>query len=1064
MPRGHQAVTVTALACLALTMAGCTEVVDSWAVNGGPPGDIAADAADPGEADGSAGPADAAASGDQAIVVSDPCDPDPCALNKRQCINGFCGECINGFTEDDDGFCVPAGDLCDPDPCATVNKVCVNGFCGPCLEGYFDDGVGNCQAPSPCYPNPCTEPGRTTCKLNPEGAPWCDCDIGAHDDGLGNCTFDPCLPNPCNEPFNACHATGPVYQCGCPPGSVVGEGGCIDDPCLPNPCKGWAKTACEVLLDGSQVCACDAGFVEDEGGGCVEAPFENLEAIPAPDGDVVIDDSRQLFIDDWLVTARTNMQRRVHPPVRLDADWLVAPDPGFDIGRARGGSLVHVGADDLDALPFGHPLAGYEWRLYYLGYRQLWTFDGQPAWLCIAAASDPAGPWVKPELRPGEPAPHCVLRDDGLAMAEVSRTPDGFILAAMRAQFGDVAKPGLHMYRSDDGVEFQLMGGQPAVLLAETAVEPALYPRIGERSRAVYDSATGLYRGLFALPSDEFGDARGTYLAGSFPTAGWVSAPDALQAPAILGPDTFDTAVGRDYGDMAAWREGDVWIGLVQRKQLQCPRKADAFLVSSRDGQHWAPVVDEVAATPEAFLAMAPLDGSPDSSIDSLFGGAPAASDGLWHFFAGGTTGGGCEPEPALGGIVRTIVRAGGVAGLEVAGTPPAVVITRPLQLEPGLRGSVLEMNAFVADKLLVQVESLSNADTVTDSIQKILVAGDHRDVVMDIAPLNTLTEGRFRMRFTFTGGGELFGFRLSDPACTPNPCVDDPDKGTCDSSSGVAVCACNEPLHDDGAGVCTSDPCLPDPCTGPHEQGCSPTEDGLHTCGCEDGWVRSAGLCVPDPCLPLDGVPVCVPPGPNKCRAVDGKAECYCPDGSKLGANGCIETDSRAFVTSLQVAGHVLAGVAGGETLCNGLAAAAGLPGKYAAWLSEPGTSAKSRFGGGGPWRTYDPAVEMWTALVAKDAIDLTDGALVGRLDQTEYGATLSTDKCLVWTGTKGDGTLPAETQALGGHCTSWSSLEAPGFGIAGLCDATDALWTHWAPAHCSKELRVYCFELPPP
>ncbi len=769
MSRGHQALPLLVCLMLGWPTSGCTEVVDTWAAGGGGSDGTAdpadgADGFDPGS-DGTAGAgSDAGAGGGGAgdvgpggpdgggRVDKDPCDPDPCVLTKRQCFNGFCGECVEGFEEDTSGFCVPAGDLCDPDPCVSVHKVCVNGFCGGCAEGYDDDGFGNCTAPSPCFPNPCTEAGRTSCKLDAEGAPWCDCDIGSHDDGTGECTFDPCLPNPCGPPLTACTSIGLLSQCGCPVGTVVGTGGCVDDPCLPNPCKAWAKTQCEVQFDGTPACSCDPGFIEVEAGDCVEAPIVNLEVTPPPAGDIVIDHGRQLFVDDWLVAARTHMQRRLHATVRLDADWLVGPDPDADIGRARAsGSLVRVPAEDLEALAPSHPLAGYEWRLYYLGYRQLWTFDGQPSWLCVAAAHGPAGPWVKPELRPGEPAPHCVLRDDGLAMAEVSRTPQGYILAAMRTAFGDVAQPGLHIYRSDHGVDFELMGGQPAVLLADAPVPPALYPRIGERSRAVYDPTTGSYRGLFALPSLEHGDARGTYAAGQFPTAGWVAAPDPLQAPGILGPTAFDAAVGRDYGDMTAWRVGDLWLGLVQRKQLTCPRKADAFLVSSRDGTHWAPVIDELNPNADAFIPMAPLDGSPDTSIGSLSGGAPAEADGLWHFLSGGLDGGGCEPEPAVGGIVRTIVRAGGVAGLEVAGTPPAVVISRPLELEPGLRGSVLEVNAFVADKLLVQIERLSGADTIIASVQVALLAGDHRDTVVDMEPLNALTEGRFRLRFTFT-------------------------------------------------------------------------------------------------------------------------------------------------------------------------------------------------------------------------------------------------------------------------------------------------------------------------
>ncbi len=334
---------------------------------------------------------------------------------------------------------------------------------------------------------------------------------------------------------------------------------------------------------------------------------------------------------------------------------------------------------------------------------------------------------------------------------------------------------------------------------------------------------------------------------------------------------------------------------------------------------------------------------------------------------------------------------------------------------------------------------------------------GRVRDAQVITEPLHSFTAERFRIRFTFLGTGEIFGFRLHDPACTPNPCVE-PGRTVCDSTTGYAICLCNPPTHDDGAGGCTVDPCTPDPCTGPHQVGCT-VVGGEAVCGCEDGWVATGGACILDPCLPVGGVQVCVAPGPDRCKVIDGVPICYCPEGSVESPAGCVETDSRAFVTSLASPGDTLGGVTGADSLCATLANAAGLTGTYKAWLSTPDEDAVDRFANGGPWRTWDDDVQLWTRKVADDIWDLTDGTIDAAINRTEFGAPVL-GNCLVWTGTTTDGER-SNPDGLGGTCAGWTSAEE-GFGLAGLCDAADTLWTEWAPALCTKESRFYCFQIP--
>ena len=1066
-PRVSRLQTWFAACAVAALSVACTAVVDTTDAEAGDDRFSFDWQLTSGDGSGSPGPGGTGADPDAGPVEPPPdpaCVPNPCSLLNRVCDDGACVGCLSGY-EEVDSFCVPAGDKCDPDPCAIVNKVCVNGFCGGCLPDHIDDGSGNCIEPSPCFPNPCLEPVKTWCKVDDHGLAWCACDPGAHDDGDGNCTFDPCLPNPCEAPLTRCTPLGPFPQCGCPAGTLEQDGVCVDDPCLPNPCTAYAQTICTLDEALQVVCGCDPGFEPADDGGCVEAPVQNALALPEPEGDVELDDARQMFADDWLVDARPGMVRRLHPTVRLDQGWVLEPDEVADIGRARAnGSLVHVpDAAELDP----GPLAGWPWRLYYMGYRQLFTLDfTEPAWLCIAVAESPEGPWERPVLSddPDDPAPHCVLRDDGLVQAEVTRTDDGWVMSATRLALGDAPSAGLYLYTSPDGSTWEPgVGGEPLVGISGVAVSPGSYARIGVASRLVQDARDDRWLGLWALTSPSLGDARGLQVGGSEPEAAWTLAPDPLTAPAILGPTHNDLTAGRVYGDMTAWRVGSLWLGLVHRRQLDCPKKGHAVLAASRDGEHWIQVLDEVVPNDDTIIPAAFANGQPDSHIATLSGGAPAEVDGLWHFFVGGTTLGPCSDQPAPGGIVRMAVRAGGLAGLQASGGSGNSVTTRPLRMAAGHVGSVLRVDAFVEKKLSVSVEALDHNGIVTAAQAGVFGGGDHRDEALAIVPLNLLTADRFRLRFTFTGGGggELFSFSLSDPLCEGDPCAEVPGKTTCDSSSGEALCACDPPTHDDGEGGCTTDPCLPDPCTAPHELGCTAVDDAA-VCGCEEGWVKGpTDVCQPDPCIPDEGEAApCPPPGPSHCQALDGLAQCYCPEGSVPGPTGCLEIDPRAFVTSLAVNAANLGGVDGGDQLCNSLASAGELPGEYGAWLSAPGDGAGDRFVGGGPWRTWDPAEALWVQLVAWDLADLTDGTLASPIAWSEFGADPD-DKCLVWTGTTASG-HPAADEVSSGACDAWSSIDPPGYGLAGLCSASDASWTEWAPALCDKALRIYCLQLP--
>lgn len=989
------------------------------------------------------------------VLSTDPCNPDPCELTHRSCTDGVCGDCTPGFVEDDQGICVSTGEPCLPDPCESVNKTCVEGFCDKCLPGFFETPEGQCVAPIACFPNPCTEPLRTQCAEGPEGEALCYCDPATHLNDAGECTFSPCDPSPCTEPMTVCSFDSMTAVCACPSGFMDVEGACLDDPCEPNPCGAYAQSVCE-LFEGAAQCQCDLGFVQGDAG-CEEAAVVNASTLPSADGVATVGHQWQLFADDVGVDEREGFTRRVHALAMHDVSWAVGPDlASAFIGQSRAsGSLVYVPVEVRGELPDGHALKPYPWRLYYMGYRQPFTLDAQPAWMCIAAASSPKGPWLKPLLDGTSPQPNCSFRVDGLVQTEVSLRDGSWTLSATRLGLGDAqGEPGLHVYTSNAGVFWEPLSAGAVVASALAPTDGTSYARVGTQSRLVWDASGKSFLGLVSLVSPAFGNARGVMNGGEDPLAEWVKAPDALACPGILGPSSDDLSEGSFLGDMVAWREGASFLALVQKHRTDCTSD-EVLLATSRDGRHWLPVVDEASGLWKPVVHHGTL--SNVARVNSLSGGPPGLQAKNWHFLMGASELGVCEGVDSPGGVIRGEIAQHGLVGLVADPGALRTLLTRPMTLKAPLVGQRFYLSASVTDKLVIQIEKLSPVGTILAAAEGMVVAGEYVAEEVSLSALTEATDGVFRVRFTFTAGGEIFAFKLDDPVCSPNPCVDLEGKSGCADVGGAAFCLCDPPLHDDGTGECTSDPCLPNPCTLPHQAGCDVVSDAA-VCGCEEGWVASKGVCVSDPCTPVAGASPCEP---YSCKVNEGEIACYCPAGSVEQPTGCLEVDPRAFVLETLLDGSDVQGLAGADSRCAVEAAASGLPGAFGAWLSGEGVQASDRFEGGGPWRTYDPDHGLWVRLVASDVADLRDGELDAPLNYRATGE-LASEGCAAWTATTPKGVASPPVGGLGGSCVDWTSAEQGQKALAGSCHAAGAAWTAAGPRFCSEKLAIYCFELP--
>ena len=169
------------------------------------------------------------------------------------------------------------------------------------------------------------------------------------------------------------------------------------------------------------------------------------------------------------------------------------------------------------------------------------------------------------------------------------------------------------------------------------------------------------------------------------------------------------------------------------------------------------------------------------------------------------------------------------------------------------------------------------------------------------------------------------------------------------------------------------------------------------------------------------------------------------CTDG------GC---DPAVFLTSKEYAGAIGdGGVGSADQECAALAAAAGLPGKFRAWIATAdGSSPATRFENKSsrPYRLVDGT------RVAADFAALGK-TLEAPIALTEKRAAIAF--AYVWTAAERKGTAIAD----GGDCAGWTSSDLAVNGGAGESDDVVEEWTKYNDIACSTLARLYCFEQRP-
>lgn len=164
-----------------------------------------------------------------------------------------------------------------------------------------------------------------------------------------------------------------------------------------------------------------------------------------------------------------------------------------------------------------------------------------------------------------------------------------------------------------------------------------------------------------------------------------------------------------------------------------------------------------------------------------------------------------------------------------------------------------------------------------------------------------------------------------------------------------------------------------------------------------------------------------------------------------------CVHGDCvrRVFVTSEAMPGGSIGGVAGANAVCQRLADAAGLGGRYRAWLAEPLDWPERTF-----TRSRAPYVRVDGVEVAENWTDLTDGMLVFPILYTETGGDAPDPQ--PWANVLRDG-----SRHLGRDCADWTDNGPEAVGILGFTGAVAFGWTArelYSP--CAMTHPFYCFE----
>ena len=399
---------------------------------------------------------------------------------------------------------------------------------------------------------------------------------------------------------------------------------------------------------------------------------------------VKIDNSRQLFVDDYLIAKTDNVKRRVHKAQKHPKNPIMVPDkPWEKLPPKKSGCIFQIVRRDAKTGRF---------RMWYSGFNVYKLPSGTPVrFPALYAESDDGINWKKPELglceHNGSKSNNLIIHGGNIFGLFIDHNePDpqarykavvwhepsyGKLEAGLQPQ---VKREGYYLYRSPDGIRWK--GDLTRCLAPNSQGYNMPQDGIGDTSIFRWDPRLKKYIGdvKFILP----GKMRCRGIMESDDLIHWT------RPRMTIYPDSVDDADAQIYGHLSFCYES-MWLGLLRvmhTKRTPGFKQTTVELTASRDGRHWTRVANR--------NEILPLGGEQDWDADyhDPCWDPIVVGDELWIYYRSGRL---RNEEDRCYAIGLAKLRRDGFASLADTGKP-GEVITRPLSF----KGKRLFINADV--------------------------------------------------------------------------------------------------------------------------------------------------------------------------------------------------------------------------------------------------------------------------------------------------------------------------------------------------------------------------------
>ena len=407
-----------------------------------------------------------------------------------------------------------------------------------------------------------------------------------------------------------------------------------------------------------------------------------LYPIDQSDWPVKIDNTRQLFLDDYLIASLDNVQRKVNSARKHLANPLIDNDKPWE-GR---GPVFHTVMRDEKTGKF---------RMWYSGYHNFELPSGTTVrWPTCFAESDDGVTWHKPNLGlfqyGGSKANNIVILKGGMfGLIHDDRESDpkhrykAVVWHDWRDPRGAVPREGYYLYNSPDGIHWKQTREQPLALNQNRT-----QPGIGDTSLFFWDKRLRRYvcytKILFRNPTMR--------------TSGMMESDDLIhwsRPRMTIFPDALDDPDTQIYQHYSFQYES-MWVGLIRVMHTELideSRKQTVVeLTASRDGRHFTRV-----GRRETLIPLGAAD-EWDPHYHAPTSPPIRVGDELWIYYYSMPL---LDPKKVgpkkaqaaqVSRIGLATLRRDGFVSLD-AGAKPGKVVTRPLTF----KGRSLRVNAQIA-------------------------------------------------------------------------------------------------------------------------------------------------------------------------------------------------------------------------------------------------------------------------------------------------------------------------------------------------------------------------------